>query len=201
MPVPRGAAGGRHVCERLRLLGRTADRHEPLPGRQHAPGQGDHPSQTSVIGPDRHKYEVDSYIICVKPDGTAPCVAGTRQLTQVTVVVRDALKVTRSSRARPPCSTRPPAGKPRAGNGGVCRAMDTGAPKRTRPGSGTWTGRSGRARGQHLDLAKADAARVSTSAWPKRHGRGQAPGPGRSGHGPGSGPWTWPLGASRPRRA
>ena len=59
------------------------------------PAKATTPSQASVVGPDRHKYEVDSYIICVKPDGTPPCVAGTRQLTQVTVVVRDALKVTK----------------------------------------------------------------------------------------------------------
>ncbi len=40
------------------------------------------PSQ-SVVGPDHHKYEVDTYIVMVTPQSNA------RSVTQVTVVVRD----------------------------------------------------------------------------------------------------------------
>jgi Tfp pilus assembly protein PilV len=43
------------------------------------------PSQTGVIGPDHHKYEVDTYIVSVTPQSTA------RAIPQVTVVVRDGL--------------------------------------------------------------------------------------------------------------
>ncbi len=42
------------------------------------------PSQT-IVGPDHHKYEVDSYIVSVTPQSTA------RSIPQVTVVVRDGL--------------------------------------------------------------------------------------------------------------
>jgi type II secretory pathway pseudopilin PulG len=50
-------------------------------------------SQT-VVGPDHHKYEVDTYIVYYCPGqspSTPPCNGTAGQTTQVTVVVRDGL--------------------------------------------------------------------------------------------------------------
>ena len=52
------------------------------------PSKATTPSQT-VTGPDHHKYEIDTYIVMVTPQGNA------RSIPQVTVVVRDGLKTSR----------------------------------------------------------------------------------------------------------
>ena len=50
------------------------------------PAKATTPSQT-VVGPDHHKYEVDTYIVTVTP----PSSSTARTVPQVTVVVRDGL--------------------------------------------------------------------------------------------------------------
>jgi type II secretory pathway pseudopilin PulG len=54
----------------------------------------------SVVGPDRKKYRVDTYIVLSTPSTTPPTPTGGRQLKIVTVVVRDGSNLTARPYAR-----------------------------------------------------------------------------------------------------
>jgi len=53
------------------------------------PSNATNPNRTGVLGPDHHKYEVDTYIVTTTPQSNA------RAVDQVTVVVRDGLVTSR----------------------------------------------------------------------------------------------------------